>query len=106
MAKRSKDERQESLFDIAPIRPKRASAQTTVKYTPMKREPTMVIIHYIGEEDVAHAFCPQSMVEGSIEFSKNFSKQNGYAEKTFKVMGQDDYWEKFHAGGFELGKAS
>lgn len=102
--KRSKDPAQAALFEIAPEKPKR-SKLTVVEYTPTKREPTMMVIHYIGTEDVSHVSCSQSMVDRHIDFSIKYHANLKHEPRTYKVMGWDDYWEKHHKGGFELGKA-
>lgn len=104
MVRRSKNPDQGSLFEFA-VEPKRSISKISqVKFTPTKKEPAMMVIHYINNEEVSHASCLQSQIEDHKKFNENFAKKHGY-KKTFKVMGWDDYWEKFHAGGFELGKA-
>lgn len=101
MAKRSKDENQGSLFDITPVK-KLKMPINSVKFVPMKKEVVMMVIHYKDNKEVAHASVPLSQVDSHKNFNVNFAKEKGY-KKTFKVLGWDDYWEKWYAGKLKLG---
>lgn len=100
MARRSKDEAQFSLFDMGPVKTKKTTIRrpSELPIIVTKKQPTMVVIGYLGKEERYHNFCEESHVENHKKF------QLGYGEYTFKVYGWHDYWERFHEGKFQLGK--
>lgn len=102
MARRSKDNNQFSLFDIEPVKKSKFKRTVTQsEFIPVARELAMVVIHYKNGIDVSHAFVPFSRVDGHIKFTKQ--SPNSY-NKTFKVLSDDDYWERFHNNQFTLGR--
>jgi hypothetical protein len=101
MAKRSKNPDQGALFEFAPVGSK--SRLPIVPYTPSKKESAMMVVQYKDGVDVSHWSVPQSSVDDHKVFMTNSSKQRGF-EYIFKVMGWDDYWEKWHRGEFILGR--
>lgn len=99
MARRSKDENQFSLFDIAPVKPVRAkkTQKSNVEFTPQKKE---LVFYIIGFKNGAERY-HQSVEESDIDRHKEFNKQHGY--DSFKVYSTFDYWEKFKTGEFTVG---
>lgn len=81
-----------TLFDYRP----EAKIKVVKEYKPIDSEAGFLIF-YKDSEDVGHQSCPVDELEETRDYYLRMDKHT-----RIEVLSWDDYWFKFHNGGFQL----